>query len=92
MKKIILFVLLFTCLSSKAQDTVYVNQTLPDSIELVKLDIKVFEYTLIKCYCETEKRIFVEIDTVYIEIKRENIIMKNDKFYYLTRKENYVRK
>lgn len=91
MKKILaIFVLLFSLSSIKAQDTIYVSRVLPDTLELLMETTTSLEYILdFSYYYDANGNAkMLNVKTARIDIDPKNILIKDDKVYYILPKKD----
>jgi hypothetical protein len=89
MKKLLLiFSLLLAVLLGRAQDTLYVNQVLPDSIEIYDANYEYINYVLIVSEYRDSSATYLQTRTVRLRIYPDRVVKVDDKVYYRISKKD----
>lgn len=83
MKKLLLiFSLSLAVLCGKAQDTLYVNQVMPDSIEIYDASLEYVNYVLIISEYRDSTATYLQTRTVRLRIYGDRVVKVDDRVYY----------
>jgi hypothetical protein len=89
MKRLIILIIMFLCaLILRGQDTIMVNQVLPDTIEIYDSSYTAVNYMLIVSETRHNNETILQARTIRIEIIPENLVIVDDRVYYVTTKKD----
>jgi hypothetical protein len=88
MRKFFVILLVSLTFIAKSQDTTQINQVLPDSIEIWNENVKAFSYVLFISSYKDSTATHVQTRTVRIEVDPKNIVVRDNKVYYIPTKKD----